>query len=265
MALHVIERPPLEAGAANGAVVVLVHGSLDRGSSFRRVAARLTDVTVITYDRRGYAGSVEVSPSPAFERQVDDFLEVIGDRTVIGVGHSLGADVVLRAAQQWPDRVPVAMVFEPPQPWLRSSSDQSAGSPAVLAVGQGNPARAAEMFMRRMIGDDAWERLPTATKESRRAEGAALVAELQALRSSGPVFDPGSITIPVVCGYGGKSRRHHREGTKSLAATLPRGELHCIDGSSHGAHLSHPGAFARLIRRGLALRPGLSDQPGSPP
>jgi pimeloyl-ACP methyl ester carboxylesterase len=135
----------------------------------------------------------------------------------------------------------------------------------VLAVGRQNPAGAAEMFMRRMIGDGAWERLPTATRESRRAEGAALVAELQALRSNGPVFEAKWITVPVVCGYGSRSRPHHKEGTTSLAAALPHGELHCIDGSTHGAHLSHPGAFARLIRRALTRDPGRSDQPEPAP
>jgi pimeloyl-ACP methyl ester carboxylesterase len=251
MALHVIERPPLEDGPANRAVVVLVHGSLDRANSFRRVAARLPDVTVITYDRRGYARSVEVPPTVSFDRQVDDLLEVMGGRRVVGVGHSLGGDVVLSAAQRHPELLWAAMVFEPPQPWLPVSSERSAGSPAVLALGQGDPAGAAEMFMRRMIGDDSWERLPAATRESRRAEGAALVAELRALRSTGPVFDAGRIKVPVVCGYGSRSRPHHQEGTQRLAAALPRGELRCIEGSSHGAHLSHPGGFARLIRRAL--------------
>ena len=256
MALHVIERPPLQEGPANRAVVVLVHGSLDRANSFRRVAARLPDASVISYDRRGYARSVEVPPTPSFARQVDDLLEVIGARRVVGVGHSLGGDVVLSAAQRHPELLRAAMVFEPPQPWLPSSSERSAGSPAVLALGQEDAAGAAEMFMRRMIGDQSWERLPAATRESRRAEGAALVAELQALRSTGPVFNAGRINVPVVCGYGSRSRPHHKQGTQSLAAALPRGELHCIDGSSHGAHLSHPGGFARLIRRALDLAQG---------
>ena len=256
MALHVIERPPVQTGPANDALVVLVHGSMDRASSFRRVAARLPDATVISYDRRGYAGSVEVAPTASFDRQVDDLLEVVAGRTVVGVGHSLGGDVVLRAAERHPDMIEVAMVFEPPQPWLSSSSGRSAGSPAVIAVGQRDAAKAAEMFMRRMIGDDTWARLSPATRESRRAEGAALVAELRALRSRGPVFDAASIVVPVVCGYGSRSRPHHQEGTRELAAALPRGELHRIDGCAHGAHLSHPGAFATLIRRALARRSG---------
>jgi pimeloyl-ACP methyl ester carboxylesterase len=38
-----------------------------------------------------------------------------------------------------------------------------------------------------------------------------------------------------------------------LAAQVPRGELIVIEGASHGAHLSHPGEFAELVRRAAAL------------
>jgi pimeloyl-ACP methyl ester carboxylesterase len=254
MGLHVIERPPLEPGPANGAAVVLVHGSMDRASSFRRVIARLPDLTVISYDRRGYAGSAEVPPTLLFDRQVDDLLGVLAGRTVVGVGHSLGGDVVLAAAQRHPELIDTAMVFEPPQPWLPSWSERRSGSAAAIELGKSSPPRAAEMFMRGMIGDGVWDRLSSSTRERRRAEGATLVAELQALRSGRPVFDAASITVPVVVGYGSKSRPHQKQGTRFLADALPLGELHCIEGSAHGAHLSHPGAVATLIRRALARR-----------
>jgi pimeloyl-ACP methyl ester carboxylesterase len=254
MTLHVIERPPTEPGPANGAVVVLVHGSMDRASSFRRVIARLPDATVISYDRRGYAESVEVPPAARFDRQVDDLLEVLAGRTVVGVGHSLGGDVVLGAAQRHPELIDSAMVFEPPQPWLPLWSARSAGSPAVIEAGKSDPARAAEMFMRGMVGDSVWDRLPSATQERRKAEGAALVAELQSLRTGRPVFDAAGIAVPVVCGFGSRSKPHHKKGTRQLAEALQLGELHCIEGCAHGAHLSHPGAFAALVRRALARR-----------
>jgi pimeloyl-ACP methyl ester carboxylesterase len=254
MTLHVIERPPVAPGPADGALILLVHGSMDRASSFRRVIDRLPDATVISYDRRGYAGSVEVPPARPFDRQVDDLLEVLAGRTAVGVGHSLGGDVVLGAAQRHPELIDTAMVFEPPQPWLPLRSQRSSASPAVIAAGKSDPAKAAEMFMRGMIGDHTWDRLSSSTQEKRRAEGAALVAELQSLRSGRPVFEAAGVTVPVVCGYGSKSRPHHQEGTRQLAATLPRGELQCIEGCAHGAHLSHPAAFSALIRRALARR-----------
>ena len=52
--LHILER----AGSAPGApAVVLVHGSLDRAESFRRVMRRLPDLAIVAYDRRGYQRS----------------------------------------------------------------------------------------------------------------------------------------------------------------------------------------------------------------
>jgi pimeloyl-ACP methyl ester carboxylesterase len=233
----------------------MVHGTMDRGGSFRRVAAHLADCTVITYDRRGYAGSADSKPSPAFASQVDDLFDVLGARRAVGVGHSLGGDVVLAAAQQRPDLIDTAVVFEPPQPWVESWAAHSGGG-ALGSQGERSPERAAEAFMRRMVGDDVWERLPAATRSQRLAEGEALVADLRSIRGGQPVFDPAAIAIPVILGHGTRSRPHHREGTRLLAGLLARGELVAIEGSGHGAHLSHPAEFAALVLRALAKRTG---------
>jgi pimeloyl-ACP methyl ester carboxylesterase len=227
---------------------------MDRAGSFRRVMAELPDWTVVSYDRRGYAGSAGSKPSAVFDTQVDDLLEVLGERTAVGVGHSLGGDVVLAAAQRRPDLIDTAVVFEPPQPWLESWQANSAGAAAAGADGERSPQDAAEAFMRRMVGDEVWGRLPSATRRQRLAEGDALVADLRSIRSAPPPFDPAAVAIPVVAGYGTRSKPHHQEGTRVVAEQLPQGELAVIEGSTHGAHLSHPGAFAGLIRRALERR-----------
>jgi pimeloyl-ACP methyl ester carboxylesterase len=225
---------------------------MDRATSFRRVLARLPDFTVVTYDRRGYAGSADVRPSTDFSTQDDDLLEVLAGRRAVGVGHSLGGDIVLAAAEQRPDLIDTALVFEPPQMWLPWWGQFSIGGAAVREAGE-NGAAAAESFMRRMVGDRAWERLPAATRQQRQAEGAALVAELQGLRHHAP-FDPAAISIPVIVGYGTETRPHHQRGTRLLADALPKGELAAIQSCGHGAHLSHPDNFAELVRRALARR-----------
>jgi len=107
--------------------------------------------------------------------------------------------------------------------------------------------------MRRMVGDRVWERLPTATREQRRAEGHTLDAELRTL--SEPLFDPERIRIPVLVGRGGHARPHHRRAVRELAASLPHGQLVEIPDAGHGAHLSHPGEVADLIRRAAHLAP----------
>ena len=49
-----------------------------------------------------------------------------------------------------------------------------------------NPEDSAEAFMRRLVGNKVWERLPERTRTARRSEGRVLVGELRDLRS-GPL------------------------------------------------------------------------------
>lgn len=228
-----------------GRRLVLVHGAMDRATSFTRLMGQLRDATVIAYDRRGYGQSFHLPPPEDFEVQIEDLVEVLGGRPAVAFGHSFGADVVLATMSRRPGLITAAVVWEPPQPWLAfwPADSASRGAASHLA-----PEDRAEWFMRRMVGDRVWERLPATTRAARRAEGRTLEAELGAL-SGNPLFDPVRITVPVIVGRGGRSRVHHRRAARELAATLPDGELAEIHDAGHGAHLSHPGEVAGLIRR----------------
>ncbi|MDQ2724207.1 MAG: alpha/beta hydrolase [Actinomycetota bacterium] len=253
-----LERPAVSgdrgAGAGGGVVVLLVHGSMDRATSFRRVMRHLPDVTVITYDRRGYAGSVGVATSDDFAAQADDLLEVLDGRRAIGVGHSLGGNVVLAAAERRPDLLEALVVYETPQPWRLWWPAGTAGRRAVADAG-GDPGDVAEGFMRRMVGDRVWQSLPEATRRRRREEGVALQAEMRALHHGCP-FEPGTIEVPVVVAYGSEGSGHQRRSAPALASELPDGRLAEVAGAGHGVHLSHPEQLAALVRIAIGARQG---------
>jgi pimeloyl-ACP methyl ester carboxylesterase len=265
--IHVVEHPPAgndhlpPSDAVAGPVVVLVHGSLDRATSFARVVRRLQDLWVVTYDRRGYHHSRRGQHvqgdrrddlkgdlrGDAFDQHVSDLLEVIGKRRVVVVGHSFGGAVALAAAIEAPERVLAVGAYEPPMPWVdwwprRARRDMTSE----------DPADAAEGFFRRMVNDDAWERLPERARQERRAEGPALVAELSSLRSGGAPFDLSRLSVPLVVGRGGASRPHHRQAIDELHSTIPDSVVFEIPGASHGAHLTHPDAFSEFVRRVLS-------------
>ena len=258
-ALFVHERGPVGHEVGTGPYV-LVHGTMDRSTSFLRLAARLPEASVISYDRRGYARSSDRAASEAFADQVADLVEILDGRRVVAFGHSFGGDVVLATAEQYPALIAAAVVWEPPTPWLPEWLSTSAG--AVLAD-EGDDADAAEAFMRRMVGERVWERLPAATRLARRREGTALVTEIRALRASAP-FDPSAVAIPVIVGTGQASREHHRRFAAALAGSLPHAELVTVPGAGHGAHLSHPGEVADLLRR-VAEPVGLGVAPAAAP
>jgi pimeloyl-ACP methyl ester carboxylesterase len=261
-ALHVTARPAPDGAAT----VVFVHGSLDRGDSFRRVMRRLPDVTAVAYDRRGYQGS-RGGGVVGLGGHIEDLLAVMEEartgaatgkgtgrgRPVVAVGHSLGGDVVMGAALASPGLFDAIGVFEPPMPWLgfrRDAGSTNGGAEARPwpAVSE-DPGVEVERFFSRMVGASAWRHLTEAGRESRKADGPALVADLRSFRSEVPPFEVTALEVPAVFGMGGQaSRPHHRRTVEWLGANVPNGVVYEIEGAQHGAHLSHPDHFAAMTR-----------------
>ncbi len=103
----------------------------------------------------------------------------------------------------------------------------------------------------RVVGDGAWDRLSETGRAERRADGPALVAELNAIRVAEAPFDVTTMSIPALFGRGGRSLPHHREGVAWLVEHTPDAELFEIPGATHGAHLSRPDRFADFVRRAV--------------
>lgn len=232
-------------GDPDGPTVVLVHGTMDRSASFAHLARRLRDLRCVRYDRRGYGRSRHAGPPAGVQEHADDLEAVLDGRQAVVVGHSFGGSVALTVAARRPDLVTGLLVYEAAMSWLPWWPGTSAGGTALQAGG--DPAKAAEAFLRRMIGD-RWDELPARTRADRRAEGPALVAELRSLRE-GPPCDLGEVLAPTVVVRGSRSPQHLRDGAAHLVDALPVAELVELDGAGHGGHQSHASDLAPLVRR----------------
>jgi pimeloyl-ACP methyl ester carboxylesterase len=242
--------------AGNGAVprIVFVHGAMDRSSSFAKVRGRLAAYDTVAYDRRGYGRSRPAGPARSFAGHLDDLEAVVGDRPAVLVGHSYGGNLVLALAARRPEVVAATVVFEPPMPWEPWWPDARAGGNTVAIAREHGPTVAAESFMRRVVGDAVWERLGEGTRADRLAEGPAMLVDLAGLREGGRPFDPSDVRAPAVVGLGSRSEPHRRRASIETLLTLgaSRPEIRSIGGAGHGAHSSHPDAFAALVERALA-------------
>jgi len=249
-------------GDPAGLPLVLVHGAMDRGTAFLRTTRRLGDLGWWTYDRRGY-GRSPVEVAPGVDEHVDDLLAVVelatggGARPAVVVGHSLGGVLALTVAERRPDRVGAVAVYEAPLSWLDWWPRRG---PAGGPLEDDPPERAAERFMRRVAGDDAWEALPAPTRRRRLEEGRTLVAELDGLRRGAP-FDASRICVPAVVGRGSRADRYRRRAADLLVEQLPDAVLVVLDHAGHGAHLGHPEAFAGFVR--TAVERARSPEPPS--
>jgi pimeloyl-ACP methyl ester carboxylesterase len=232
--------------------VALVHGTMDRASSFAKVVRLLAadGIDAVAFDRKGYASRAQLLPAITVDEAVDDLFAQLGvgdgDEPWAVVGHSFGGHVASLAAIRRPDAVAAVGLFETPYPWADFWPRDTSGGRAVAAAAEG-PEAAAETFLRTMVGDDVWERLPPSTKAARREEGRALVADLLAIQQA--PYDLADVPVPVVVGRGEHAAPHQRAGTDHAAATIPGAELLAVDGAAHGCHRSHPAGFAAFVRR----------------
>jgi pimeloyl-ACP methyl ester carboxylesterase len=245
--------------SGDGPRVVLVHGAMDRAGGMLRVRRELMDDhCVVRYDRRGYGRSLVLGPATSFDQQVDDLAAVVAARPSVLVGHSFGGVICLALAERRPDLARSVLAYEAPRMWEAAwpgmGGDLAGRRPPFDGGENIDPGDAAESMLRRLIGDDIWERMPASMREERRAEGPALLADLRSVRPPAPPpYTAAALAVPVLAAHGSEARPHHRRATNELARVAPRGELAVIEGAGHGAHLSHPAAFAALVRRAVEL------------
>jgi pimeloyl-ACP methyl ester carboxylesterase len=229
--------------------IILVHGVMDRGASFSRVVGYLYDEIVVTYDRRGYAHSMEAPTSESLDVHVGDLIDVIGDTPSYLIGHSLGGVLTLTVAARRPDLVKAVGVYESPMSWLPEWPSPAGGRAFAEDT---DPAQAAENFMRYISGNEAWEMLPMKTQQQRKAEGPALMADMRMLHGIDAPFDPKDVTVPVAVAGGSTTQDHHKQGCEVMAKAFNT-EVQWIEGAGHGGHMSHPGPFAAFVRRTMHI------------
>jgi pimeloyl-ACP methyl ester carboxylesterase len=244
------------AGDLDSPLAVVIHGSMDRSAGLLRLSRRLdADHRVIRYDRRGYGRSAAVGPPWTVEANIDDLeavLDEVGGPPAVVLGHSFGGNVALGLAARRPDLVCAVVVYETPLSWYDWWPGNSAGAAAMAAD---DPGDAAEAFMRRLVGDEVWERLPETKRRERRAEGAAMVAELGDLRRRAP-WDAGRIDVPVLAICGEHARPHHRAAMERLGEMIADCRTAVVAGAGHAGPHTHADAVADAVRRFLAALSG---------
>jgi len=237
-------NPPIWAttsGVPGTPHVVLIHASLDRSAGMLKLSRRLDEAFRVTrYDRRGYGRSMPCDGPFHMDAQVADLVDLLrnGDERspCVLFGHSYGGNVALATAQRHPHLVAGVAIYESPLPWLPWWPDSTAGADATSW--SHDPETAAERFMRRLLGDARWDRLPSATREARRSEGPALVSELDDLRRRVP-WSPEEIAAPVLVFRGEHCQEHHRQAALTVQAWF-NCDLVIVPGARHFGPNTHP-------------------------
>lgn len=234
--------------ASPEASIICVHGALDRGGSFSRLARRLETFDFVAYDRRGYQGSRGLAPL-GLDRHIDDLCALVAheasERPVILFGHSFGGVVTFGAALRDPSRVQLVVNYESPYPWLLRRQDTH---PPLTE----DTKYEAERFFRRVMSDKAWERLSELQRESRRLDGPALLSDLSTIRGNVAPYDLATLQIPATYAYGDAPGYYRDLGAEmeKVSSVITTAEIHH---AGHAAHLKNPDQLAALVRERLAV------------
>jgi pimeloyl-ACP methyl ester carboxylesterase len=236
----------------DGPGVVIVHGSLSTGSSWRQVADYLSNTfTCFVLDRRGRASSGD-APHYSIEREYEDIqaaLEMAGENASL-VAHSFGAVCALGAALMCPIRKMV--LYEPPLP-VGGTITGAHLSEYCTAIEAGDPDKALE------IGYTHFASIPAARVQLMRgtlewANALALahtwIRELEEIERHGPGIEQyRSLRVPTMLLLGTQSAPHPlRDTSEALARILPNVGLSELSGQGHVANLRAPALVAERIR-----------------
>lgn len=235
-----------ESGAGD-VLVVFVHGVLDKGRSFSRVADFLSPACrVLWYDRRGYGASADAPGAPVdVDVHIEDLVAVLDRRRAVVVGHSFGGVIAAGAALRAPESVEALVLYETVMAWAPGWDDRVMRQ----ILWSDDPEDAAL----RLVLREKYDVMSRNDRLRLQPQARAFVLEERSTRARTP-YDIAELQIPLVYGFSDNfpvvAMQQH------LQAVVRDIELVTIPGGGHNAHCAAPEEFAGLVRMGLQRRPG---------
>jgi len=225
----------------HGPRLVLVHGSATDHTAWSiQLSSPLRDrFELIAVDR-----------NPVITAVANHAAELATLGRSIFVGSSFGAVCVLELARTRPELVAGMVLIEPPLPADDSARTTHAAFVAEYdrrVADQGGPA-AADFFLRSVLGDTAYERIPAAFLERSTARWAEIRADSVALAAYQPRYaELARVATKTLLLGGSTSAPFFRATLDVLQAALADARLEIINGAGHMLHAEAPRQFAKLV------------------
>jgi pimeloyl-ACP methyl ester carboxylesterase len=237
-----------------GPPILCIHGTsssaLVWGDAFTEIGLR---GRCIGYDRRGCFRSERPEPyeSTDVADHTDDaaaLLDALSATPAVVIGRSYGGEIALDLAHRYPTKVKALALLEPA---MLSDPDVMAWAEPVidraLEAGARDPSTVAEVFLRDVAGDEAWESFPPELQKMFRGNGPAILAELKGRYPDLTAEELSKITQPALVVSAKDSPEAFRRCNDVLVDALPHAEPALIDGN-HLINPAHPAVLEFVDR-----------------
>jgi pimeloyl-ACP methyl ester carboxylesterase len=236
-----------------GPVILVLHGGMDDGRTWRKVAAPLSArFRVLRLHRRRYRLDLPTRTPPTIAEEVGDVLALVAaaGAPVLVVGHSSGGVVALEAMVAAPSSFAGAVLYEPPV-----VTDVPLGAEAVararVALAAGRPGKALTIFLRDIV------RVPplvatvagvSAVHPRWRGYIPRQIDDADAIERLGNRLDAyAALAVPTILLGGERSPAHLGARLDALAGTMPHAEKVVMPRQGHAANVSAPAEVTRVV------------------
>lgn len=244
-------------GAAGGAPALLLHCSLAHSGAWQGMARLLEGhLRMAAPDLPGHGRAPDPEPGRDFHDQATSLaLACLPDGPCHLIGHSFGATVALRLAEEMPDRVATLTLIEPvlfaaARGRPGQVAEEAAMGPVHDLLRAGDDAGAARLFLSLWGGEVPFDRMPPAQREYLAGRIHLIPAAHGALYEDAAGLLPrlGRVRAPTLLVRGADSQPVIAEVLDALATALPVAARLTVPGAGHMVPITHPEPVARAVR-----------------
>lgn len=232
-----------ERGA--GDPILLIHGTASWAGVWQPSTVQaLSELgRLIEYDRRGCGRSERPEPYETNVAQhAEDaaaLLEALDAIPAVVIGRSYGGETAIELALRYPDRVRALVLLEAAALGLdeEAAAFNDELGRAVGSAMERDPSSVAEVFLRRVLGDRAWESFKHEVRRVFVDNGPAIAAEFRGGVLEATEEDLATIGVPALLVAGEASPPAFRRVTEKMAASIPDARTVIVA----GGHFIDPG------------------------
>ncbi len=238
-------------GNPSGVPVVFLHGITDSWRSFEWMLPHLpAAMNAYAVSVRGHGGSDR--PAHGYEmqdfaRDLDGFMERLGIRSAVVVGHSMGSAVALRFALDYPSRTGALVLIGATATWSANPAAVEVAAAVARFTDSVDPPFVREFQLSTVATAVPSAIIDVAVEESLRVPARVWREAFAAIVQTDVSRDLPAITAPTLVIWGGKETFATRGEQEELVRGIKGARLLVYELAGHAVHWDEPARVARDI------------------